>query len=100
MLLRWAQRLATPQVSMVPTLRVWSDAQLSAARTYIEMYVLPDAQLTECSVAGARMGEHRGVRFLRWDHGPVEILEDDTPDAAMTAVLEAYNAAEAEHFPS
>jgi hypothetical protein len=30
----------------------------------------------------------------------VDVLEDDTPDAAMTALLEEYNAAYAEGFPS
>lgn len=84
---------------MVPTIRVWSEAQLSAAATYIELYVLPDAELAPCSTQGARMGEHRGVKFLRWDHGPLEVLEEETTDAAMTALLEAYNASEAEGFP-
>jgi len=84
---------------MVPTIRVWSEAQLSAAAMYIELYVLPDAELAPCAAQGARMGEHRGVKFLRWDHGPLELLEEETADAAMTELLEAYNASEAEGFP-
>ena len=84
---------------MVPTVRTWSDAQLRAAETYIRMYVLPEAVLAPCSVEGALMGEHRGVKFLRWDDGTVEVREDETPDEAMTALLESYNAAEAEDFP-
>lgn len=84
---------------MVSTVRAWSEAQLRAAETYIELYVLPDAVLSPCSVEGARLGDHRGVKFLRWDHGPVEVLEDETPDAAMMALLEAYNEAAAEGFP-
>jgi hypothetical protein len=85
---------------MILTLRVWSDEQLRAVQTYIEMYVLPDAELRDCpGGCGAKRGEHRGVRYLSWEPGTVEVLEDDTPDAAMTAVLEAYNAAYAEGFP-
>jgi hypothetical protein len=84
---------------MISTIRVWSAEQLQAVQTYLEMYVLPDAELRDCAQAGAKIGEHRGVQFLRWDHGTVEVLEDDTPDTAMTAVLEAYNAAWAEGFP-
>ena len=84
---------------MVPTARVWSDAQLRAAEMYIHLYVLPRAALVPCSVDGAQTGEHRGVKFLRWGHGPVEVLEDETPDAAMTALLEAFIAADAEEFP-
>lgn len=84
---------------MVPTARVWSEAQLRAAEMYLTLYVLPEAALAPCSVDGARMGEHRGVKFLRWEDGTVEVQEDATPDAAMAALLESYNASEAEDFP-
>ena len=84
---------------MVSTARTWSAAQISAAVMFLDLYVVATAALSAGSVDGARQGEYRGVRFLRWDHGPVEVLEDVTPDAAMTALLEEYNAAEAEHFP-
>jgi len=84
---------------MVPTARVWSEAQLRAAEMYISLYVLPEATLAPCSVDGAQLGEHRGVKFLRWDDGTVEVMEDETADAAMTALLEAYNASEADDFP-
>jgi hypothetical protein len=84
---------------MISTLRAWSDEQLHAVQTYLAMYVLPDAELGDCAETGAKVGEHRGVQFLVWDDRTVQVLEDDTPDAAMTAVLEAYNAAYAEGFP-
>jgi hypothetical protein len=84
---------------MVPAARVWSDAQLRAAEMYIHLYALPEAARVPCAVDGARMGEHRGVKFLRGDDGTLEVQEDETPDAAMTALLESYNASEAEDFP-
>lgn len=84
---------------MIPTTRVWSDAQLRAAEMYIQLYAVPIPQLSASSVDGARMGEHQGVRFLRWDHGPLEVLADDTGDDAMTALLEAYNNASEDDFP-
>ena len=84
---------------MVPTVRTWSEAQLRAVETYIRLYVLPEAALVPCSVDGARMGEHRGVKFLRWDDGTVEVQDHETADEAMSALLESYNAAEAEDFP-
>ena len=84
---------------MVPTARVWSEAQLRAAEMYIQLYVLPEAALVPCAVDGAQMGDHRGVKFLRWDDGTVEVQDHETPDEAMTALLESYNASEADEFP-
>jgi hypothetical protein len=84
---------------MVSTRRTWTEEQLRAAELYLSTFAVPGARLAPTGTPGVTAGEHAGVRFLRYEHdGSVEVLPEETTDAALTRLLESYNAWAAGHF--